>query len=277
MPYSLTLQKFLPAEVFLEPPPSWERRLREVSPIVERLPHLRFRFFEPHHTWAFPERGIWALYSCVPKAAVPKDRAELYDKHWSELRSGEDEAQNRMTGAAVARKSTVSSYQHYMWHVYGVDVKPFWFLMGEAGGSPAKYTRMEERCLDAVGMPSEAPPIGMLPACPFDERAVAAIVARDRLYQESTGLELADELRAEDDAAEREYRKRFLDWWYAQTAPQAEFMKSYLRKKEADNTLRRATASEADAIAQFRENWIEFGQVPNAVVAGSRAVQVAVK
>lgn len=288
MPYQLSLQSYLPPGVFEQPPEAWERQLREISPITERLAHLRFRYFVPRDAWEHPcfrephARGVWGLYSCTPRHLVSKERAAQFEKHWSELLSAEDQKQNRDTGEAVARRSVVSSYQHYMWHVHNVEAMPFWFLHGDGGGSPAKYTRIEERALDAIGAPSEPFPIGFFPPCPFDGRALKAIAARDRFFQVSKRIEALEaldrpeHLRAEDELAEKEFRKKWLAWWFEQTAPQADFMKHFLRKSESDMTLADAPEGLNDALSQWKDHYIEHGSVIGAGAAASKRIQVAV-
>lgn len=280
MPYALSLQSYTLPEFYEEAPADWVRKLREISPITDSLAHLRFRYFKPREDWLYQERGIWVLYSCTPKALVPKSRAELYDKHWSEL-SINPEA--RVPDSPLrARKALVSDYQHFMWHTQGVEARPFWFLQGGRGGTPAVYTRYEERMLDACNAVSEPFPIGFFPACPFDERAVKAIAARDRFYKASMDMDALekqdkpDALKAEDMATEIAFRKKWLDWWYEQIQPQKEYMSSVLFKKE-ESQLPPAPKELPNTLAHWKETFVEHGSIAGAGVAGSRKSNVLVK
>jgi hypothetical protein len=195
-----------------------------------------------------------------------------FEQHWSELAT---------EGEQIARKSEVSNYQHFMWHTQGVEVKPFFILQGN-GGTPAHYTRREKRYLDAVGAINTPLPLGFMPACPFDERSVKLVAARDRLFQAGNrfdALEKMDRpeaLKAEDDLAEREFRKAFLETWREIMAPSVEFMKSYITKSEADMTLPKASRQMADSVTQWRDHWLEHGSLPGVRSPSSKAVQIAV-
>ena len=255
-----------------EPPPEWERRLREVSPVTDALSHLRFRWRDPQPHFLNPDEGQWELYACTPKPMVHPSRAEQFAVHWADLPKAKQ----------AGRKAFVTTYQFHMWHHQGVDAKRFWVLQGEWGGTPAAYTQREKRVLDASNAISEEFPIGFFPACPFDERVVQAVLRRDRMLKYGNNLDelvkqnRPDRLKAEDDLAEKEFREKFLDEWYATIQPQAEFMKSYLRKSESEDTMRKATRQEADAVSQWKDHFVETGIVIGAGGVGNRAVQVAV-
>jgi hypothetical protein len=257
MPYDLSLQAYTPPEFYREAPESWVTRLRDVSPVRSDVAHLVFRWFEPHVSWNWSDRGMWVLYSATPKHLVTKERAEQFRLHWSELPSGEQHG----------RQAVVSDYQHFMWHTQGVEVRPFWILQGQWGGTPAKYTERERRYLDASDAVSEPYPIGFFPACAFDARAVNLIAQRDRLLQAGNNLdrlaamERPEWLKAEDEAAERLHRETYLDTWREMMRPSVEFMGSYLRKSEADHVLPRASRETANAVSQWRDHFIETGHV----------------
>lgn len=256
-----------------EPPADWERRLREISPVTDTLAHLRFRWREPQAHWLIPDQGQWEIYSCTPRQMVTADRAAQFRTHWADLPKGKQ----------AGRKAFVTTYQFHMWHQHGVDAQRFWVLQGPWGGTPAEYTERERRILDAEGMVSEPIPFGTLAACPFDEQSVAGILSRDRLLKYDKNVDALARSNSPEaqaaltDQAEREFRDRFLDFWYERTAPQAEFLKSYLRTTEADMGLRKATREEADAVSQWKEHFREYGTVIGAQTAGSRKIQVAVR
>ena len=271
MPYPLSLQAYCLPEFYAVAPDSWETRLREISPILPNLAHLRFRKFEPRDDWYFKDRPMWAVYSCTPRHLIQKDRAEQFALHWSELPS------ERQKG----RKGVVSDYQHFMWHSQGLEVRPFWLLQGEWGGTPTLYTPREKRYLDASGAISEPFPIGFFPACTFDERAVKGIVARDRLVQAGMrydALEAMDRpaaLRAEDELAERTFRETYLDTLAVMQAPAVEYMKSQLFKEESPDYLPPAPAGLANTLATWRDVFVETGKMIGVTTPTHKQVSVS--
>lgn len=271
---TLSLQSYTLPEFSRAAPREWESHVREISPVTAGLSHLRFRWRTPSPDWLYDARGVWELYSCTPRAVVGADRARQFERHWSELPATEQ----------VGRRAMVSNYQHYMWHTHGVEARRFWVLQGPWGGTPAVYTRREQRMLDACGAVSEPFPLGFFPPCDFTERAVQLILERDRLVQAGTRfdalekLDRPDVLRAEDEAAERAFRARWLDTWFERMQPQAEFMKSALGKAQlADASLPPAPEGLADALAGWQDQYIEHGNVPGSALPQSKQVQVAVR
>lgn len=280
MPYALSLQNYTLPEFYEEAPAAWTVRLREISPITDSLAHLRFRYFKPREDWLYQQRGIWVLYSCTPKHLVPKSRAEMYEKHWSEISLNPETAVPQ--SAQYARRALVSDYQHFMWHTQGVEARPFWYLQGGWGGTPAVYSRYEERMLDACNAVSEPFPIGFFPACPFDERAVKSVQARDRFYKASCDMDelekqdKPDALKADDIATEIAFRQKWLDWWYEQIQPQKEFMQSAMFKEQSAD-LPAAPEGLPNVLATWEDTFVEYGSVPGVATAGSRKINVAVK
>lgn len=274
MPYDLTLQAFALPEWFAEPPREWEQRLREISPKHEKLQHLRFRYRAPQADWNHPERGVWELYACTPRALVTAERASQFEKHWSELPIWEQ----------VGRKAFVSNYQHFLWHTQGVEAKRFWVLQGPWGGTPAVYSERERRYLDASSCVSEPYPLGFFPACPFNERAVTLILQRDRLVKANMRLDEMDKqdrpaaLKAEDDEAERVFRETYLDTMYVMMQPQVEFMQSQIaREAMADLDLPTMSKAQEDSLSTWKDHYLEHGTVPGAGRTTNRALQLAVK
>lgn len=263
------------------PPPEWERRLREISPVTDTLAHLRFRWRAAPtpdavkhgaREWTVPGQGQWELYTCTPRCMVDKGRAAQFEKHWASLPT---------EGQRQARKTFVTTYQYHMWHEHGVDARRFWVLQGPWGGTPAVYTERERRLLDAEGMVSEPLPLGMLPACDFDEQTVSGILSRDRLLQYDKNVDALKKANSIEhqtgvtEEAERAFRDRYLDWWYARTAAQAEFLKTYLVSADAQH-LRKTTPEEMNAMAEWKEKYVSEGIIVGARPASSKIVQVAV-
>lgn len=252
------------ADWLMEPPPAWEARLRSISPITDRLSHLRFRYRQQDEQWA--------LYDCIPAALLSPERVQQLSTHWSSLPAAEQQG----------RKSSVSDYQFYMFGTHRLAVSLFWILQGTEhlqGGTPFQFTPREERVMDAEGLSPEPFPPGTFPSIPFDERVVSALGARDRLRKYGdrlSAMSTADGLRVEDDLAEREYRKQYLAWHHQQQAPTAEFMKWYLRTKDSRSTLRPAQKGLANTLSDFKDQFIETGVLPNTGHASSRIIQVSV-
>jgi hypothetical protein len=267
MPYPRTLHEHLLPEYSREAPPDWERRLREISPITDTTDHLVFRWMEPDESWRYQERGCWMLYGALPRHLVPKQRAGLFEKHWSEMPKAKQ----------MGRMSSVSTYQHFMWHTKGLDVIPFWVLQGSAGGMPYRFTKQEARMLELDGQAGEPPPVGYFPPCPFDERVVNQVLLRDRLLQVGMDLtrlaklERPETLRAADQQAEEDYRRSFLRWWDATLEPQREFMMSQQFKSVGtQQLLPDAPAHLPDVLSMWRDHFIQHGVVIGAGNARSR-------
>lgn len=277
MPYEFRLQGYLHPADFVPPPDGWEARLREVSPSGTPMGWLRFRKldskpFDPE-TYAWTHQGPqWMLYRVTPREFLPADRIAQFAKHWSELPLREQ----------VGRKAMVSSFQHFLFHTEGVEALPFGILQGPTCFTPASYTTRERRYLDACNALSDPYSPGTFPAAPFDERAIQSILTRDRFLQAGKRLDAlekmdrAPELKAQDDAAEREFRETFLDNWFEQCRPQAEFMQSFLRTADADRTFRHGTKAEADVMTDWEDQFIETGVVPNAGIPTSRKLLIPV-
>jgi hypothetical protein len=280
MPYPHTLSKYWLPEFDAEPPREWERRLREISPVLPNTSHLRFRKFAPREDWkdspfnTQPDRPLWAIYTALPIRLVEPLTAEGFAKHWSEESTAGDQA---------ATKALISDYMHYCWHVFGLYVKPFWLLQGDWGGTPMKFTDRERRALDGAGKDSIPAPPGAFTPCPFDERAVEKIVARDRLVQagnrfdELAKMDRPDWKKVEDDEAERVYREEVLKTLAASAQPAAEYMKSQMGKREIEAAvvsgfLKPAPESLPNTLATWKDVWREHGIMPGATAPMQRKV-----
>lgn len=255
-----------------EAPEAWVTRLRAVSPVTDRLAHLVFRWRDPKDFWLCPEQGQWQLYAATPKALATKDRAACFEQHWTDLSKG----------LQAGRKSTVTDYQHYMWHTHAVDVALVATLQGPSAYTPARYTVREQRYLDAVGAISEPFPLGFFPAQPFDERTVKHILDRDRLVKvggDLDALEAEDApgaVKAEREVAEREHRAAYLKTWSAMMAPCQEYLKSALFKSEVAPDLAPAPEGLADKLAVWKETFIETGVLVGATNARTQGTNLMV-
>jgi hypothetical protein len=263
MPYPRTLQAYCPPEFFVEPPASWVRRLAEIAPERGDMDHLVFRCFEPKEPdgsdkgWNHKDRPIWALYAAKPIRLVEKDRASQFEKHWSELPDIQQEG----------RKAVVSDYQHFMWHSRGLYVKPFLILQGEWGGTPTAYTETEKAFLRASDCFDEPLPIGMFPACPFDERVVAQIARRDRMlqcanrYEDLVKKDSSESQKAETESAERLFRETYIDTWKIMIQPSADFYSHWMRRSENRESLPAAPDPVKQNIGRWKDHWLEHGVI----------------
>lgn len=246
------------------PPEGWEARLRAISPVVDRTSHLGFRWRASIEQWE--------IYELTPAHLLDTGRVQQLTQHWSELPPSQQ----------IGRKRFVTEYQHWAFRTHKVEARRFWVLQGKQGGTPATYTEREQKLLESVGESGDVPELGMFPACLFDERAVQAIIARDKLVKsgyDMDALERAqrpDALKAQDDENEKDYRKAFLGWWYQEMQPMSEFLKYYHRQTEAQYTLRPGTADVSNAVTKWRDHFIETGQVLGAQTPSSKAVQMTV-
>jgi hypothetical protein len=268
-----SVQQVITPEFTARPPDAWEARLREISPITDRMDHLRFRWRTPKEFWNCPEQGQWELYACTPRALADPLEVEKYAVNWRDL----------PTWLQEGRKSTVTDYQYYMWHEHHVEVRRFWILQGPGGGTPARYSIRERRYLDGMGYVSDPFPLGFFPACPFDERSVQSILERDRLvkachrFDDLVKMDRPEALKAEDEAAERVFRETYLETWSRMMQPQKEYMKTQLAKSETAEYLPPAPAGLASVLDQWKDHYIQHNSMLGLKAASSRAVQVAVK
>jgi hypothetical protein len=273
VPYSLSLHEYVLPEFEAPPPEGWERRLREISPKLSNASHLRFRKFEPRADWKEspfnlqPDRPLWALYTALPVRLVEPLTADGFRLHWSEQPT---------EGEKVATRALVSDYQHFIWHSQGLYVAPFWLLQGEWGGTPMKFTDRERRYLDGAGESSIPAPPGAFTPCVFDERAVKAILIRDRLleagkrFDELEAMDTPEWKKAEDDSAELLYRETVLHTLSELAQPAVAYMQSQLGKREISGAvtsgfLRPASSELPDTLDVWKDHFKETGEILKAM------------
>ncbi len=253
------------------PPAEWERRLREISPVTDRLAHLRFRYREAKPWWYWPEAGVWEIYTCTPKHLASAERANQFARRWQDMPIREQ----------AGRKAVVTSYQYFMWHTHNVEATRFWVLHGPNGGVPARYTDREVAYLDAMDAVSIAPPLGFFPPCEFDERTVQHLLERDRLVQAGMdfdrleALDRPEMLKAQDEENARMHRERYLEWWAELMGPCKEFMKSQIFKEQQAD-LPPAPVGLANKLATWKEQFIHDGTMDGAQTPTHRTVNVPV-
>lgn len=250
------------------PPQEWVDRLRAISPVSPVIPYLVFHW----HTDA--ER--WELMMCIPHQTMMQTAdgrdfaARCQDRPWFDLPKGQ----------RMGRRFTVSTYQFEMFRRHQVWARPFWTLQGPNGGTPQCYTALEEAILQAEGLSLETPHVGAFAYAPFDNRAVRAVLMRDRLYHlsgdfEALNRQATPETRAkEQEAAQLAYRKRFLEWWSAEMAPMADFLDRFTNTKAGRDQVRPASRAEASAANRFSDEWVETGHIPAAGPDNTHSIRV---
>lgn len=237
-------------------PREWMAQLRAISP--ESLQHS---YLIPGWLQGSEKAPVerWVLYEAIPDPLIPPDMRELLagTPYWKMPK-----------GRQHGRRTMVSAYQYDMYRKHRVWVRPFWCLQGENGGTPARYSEMEEAILRGENQPTDPPAPGSLPFAPWDGRVEREIQKRDVLYKLGMSIDRLrkgadnEQLKAETAAAEKEFRKRFLGWFSNRLEAQAEFLTDYSRKSEAEFQLRPPTPDEAKAAEMHEEVFIETGMVP---------------
>lgn len=237
-------------------PREWMAELRVLSPESLQHSYLIPGWLQgPEH--APIER--WVLYEGIPEPLIPPEMREMLSgtPYWKMPKG-------RMHG----RRQMVSAFQYDMYRKHRVWVRPFWCLQGDHGGTPARYSEMEEAILRGENKPTDPPAPGSLPFAPWDARVSREIQKRDVLYKLGMSIDRLrrsannEQMKAETVAAEKEFRRRFLGWFGNQLSAQAEFLTDYSRKSEADFQLRPIDREEAKAVEMHEEVFIETGMVP---------------
>jgi hypothetical protein len=249
-------------------PPAWRRRLRELWPVSDQTQWLHFRMFpeslDKKTGTVMSGSARWVLYTMTPPALIadPTRIQMLDERPWWEL------PEDRQWG----RMMHVTTYQYAMWREYRCLARPYWCLQGTEGGTPMQYTPREVAILRAHNLPTDVPNPGSEPFAPFDERAVAALVARDKFRQLGGALDrLADpgkaiaDIKAEEAEAELTFRTEFVKWFKARMEPNAEFLTRHMNKSETAADFRPATRAELNAADQWEDQYIATGTVPAAL------------
>lgn len=242
-----------------QPPKEWETALREISPVSTAHSYLIFAWKEP---LLEPDKGRWCVYEAIPDAAIETERRFLLSStpYWERGTKGERQAQAQL----------VSAYQWEMYRLYRLDVRPFWCLQGDAGGTPLHLNSIEKRFLRMMGQSDTPHAVGALPFAPWDARAATAVLGRDRLL--GLGRDV-DRLKASGTTAavesarqtmERAFRAKFWDWMAEKLAPNADAL-AHLFKNGYTSHMRRETKEESRAAADARDVFIETGTLPDPV------------
>ncbi len=236
-------------------PKEWNDELRRMSLITDKFSHLRPYWYRA---------GMrWVLYDCVPRMLIKDDEgqgAPIVGKELIELLEGP-----RPSDLSDDNRSPfVSDVQHEFYRRYRVYARPFWVLQGDAGGHQVKFSPWQQNVLIAKGLPSEPPPIGSLPACPFDNRVTMQLNHLNRLHrlddrldklQASGSVEAAN---AEMDGIQREIREAEAAFIVNQMTPLVEMSTSLVhgansRSEHADQVVRVAPGKAAEAYDAWQQ------------------------
>lgn len=237
-------------------PPEWLAPLHAIAPKNDQVSWLTFRWLSSAERFVIDE--------CIPAAFIPTEKREqLAGVPWWQLPKKAQEGRRRM----------VSAYQWWMYREHRVWARPFWCLQGIGGGTPARYSDIEQKLLKAMGQETDPPAPGSLPYAPFDERAITAVRARDALRRYNDSLARlrnsgnAALLKAEDEAAEEQFRRIFWDWWKETMQPQVDFLTWYGKSDSRTagvnaGLMRPATEEETQIGHNLEETFITTGTVP---------------
>jgi hypothetical protein len=237
-------------------PKEWLYRLAVIAPPSLTAAWLAFGWLEK------VER--WIIYECIPQGLIPPGKREQlggtpYWKMPETLR--------------VGRQQMVSAFQWEMYRKHQVWARPFWCLQGQHGGTPARYSEMEEALLKATGQETSPPAPGALPYCGFDGLAEQQLRARDRITKAGGSLDRIKRsgssavMLAETAEAERAFRETWYAWWKETMQPQVDFLdwfgKSDTRTAGVNAGLIRAATEEETLIGHNLEQiFVETGTVP---------------
>lgn len=232
----------------------WERELREVSPITSVYSHLRAYWYRA--------KARWVLYDVLPSDAMDDDMDTGSGLLGFELRA-------IMHGPKIEDRTDdvpISPVQQAMWHAWGGFARPFWVLQGEHGGHQVRFSPQQSSALLRMGLPAEPPPIGSLPPCPFDNRAIHQLQHLNRLHQFEDSIERlrksasTEFAKAEEARIEREVRESEMRFIESQVRPLVEMASSIAHRSELDDELIHVAPGTAAKAKDAYEKYQETGE-----------------
>jgi hypothetical protein len=251
----------------MEAPAEWEAALRAFSPIRTDVPWLALRWFPMKRqvkdgTWK--DAGRWVLYECVHESLIDPTNEIV------SLLSGPQPSRLRDPIAAKAKALYASDYQCAMYRTHRVWARNLWILQGSQGGHPIEYSMHEQKLLQAAGLPTDPPPLGGLPYAPFDQRVIAQLTKRNRLFKLGSIAALrrqgAADWQREFDEAEREFRKQHMAMLTEQMAASADFLDYYTTSSktatECQNTIPQMSPEQQRRVAIAHEQYVDTGTLP---------------
>ena len=233
----------------------WETELRAVSPISPVYSHLRAYWYRVAQRWV--------LYDVLPASAIDDDLDTGSGIPGAELKT-------IMAGprpSELLENVPISDVQHEMFRLWKGFARPFWVLQGEHGGHQVRFSPDQATALLRMGLPSEPPPIGSLPPCPFDNRVSVQLQHLNRLHQFADSIDRLqrsgspEAAKSEQDRVERLIRESEMQFIESQVRPLVEMATSLVAgantRSEHDDQIVRVpagTASRAkDAYDRYRE------------------------
>ena len=243
-------------------PEEWERDLREISPVSDATSFLVFSWKKSPMDIAGDD-ARWCLYEAIPSPLItPERRAELAAApFW-------DKRVYRNKGAMEAQATQVSAYQWVMYHDHQLDVRPFWCLQGNAGGTALSHSSLERRYLTLMKKSPDPDIVGALPYAPWDARVKRAVLERDRVYKmgslaavKASGDPVLMALAKQQ--AEKDFRRAFWDYADENARPNGDLLEYILRHEGHNPNRTRQTREESEAANEARDIFIETGRVPS--------------
>ncbi len=232
----------------------WEKELRAFSPIVEKVSHLR--------SYWYAASSRWVLYECIPLHLMPSDERKVRPDLTGEELHAALKGKPPRHRSDDEDPSPISDVQHEFARLFGVWAGPLVVLQGQTGGHLCKYHPWQQNVLIAKGLSAEAPAIGSLPPCPFDQRTIAFLNRMNRLHKLGNRLDAlqksgsAEAAAVEMEGIQREIREAEMALVEANMTPLVE-MSSSLRSKSADQDQLIHVPGQAsrakDAYAQYKE------------------------
>lgn len=205
----------------------WMKDLREVSPVTDQ-----HSFLIPY--W-YRAGARWVLYDATPRALLPDD-----DTPPGIPMTGR-ELLDRLEGPPPRMREAwdfcpyVSDVQHEMYRMHHAYARPFWVLQGDKGGHQYAFSPWQQNVLIAKGLSAEAPKIGSLPACPFDNRTKHQLQHLNRLLQMEGRLDklrasgTVESANAEMEGIQREIREAEMAFIEEQMTPLVDMSMSLVR------------------------------------------------
>jgi hypothetical protein len=238
-------------------PEDWMQLLREVNPVTD------------HHSYLLPywyragER--WVLYDCVPRNLIPDDETPVC------VGLSGKEFLARVTGPPPRERESwdecayVSDVQHEFYRVHQVYARPFWVLQGNHGGHQVSFEPWQQNLLAAQQLPHTPPKIGMLEACPFDNRTVAQLRTLSRLQQMAGNVDALRRTGTKDGSdallahRQKQIREAELQFLEQQMAPLLDCAKVVHQRADSDDHLCYVQPGTAGKVAEALDVYRETG------------------
>lgn len=253
----------------MDVPWEWTQMLRAFSPVSDRVPWLTLRWFPMERrdragTWI--DCGRWVLYECIPAAIIPEQFSDILP-----LLAGPQPSRIRDVGEAQAKSVYANDYQCRMYREHNVWARNCWIIQGMNGGHPIEYDLMEQKILQACGLPTDPPPLGTLPYAPFDARVIAQLRKRS-LITKYGSLDAArrqatpEAVQREMEDAERAFRQWHVQHLETALAPSVDFLDWYTSSRytatECRSTLPEMSREAQREVAIATDQYVETGYAP---------------